>query len=417
MNTFPYHVVGGSFSANPVAPKPVPATEVSIPASTRRRKLWELSHKCHCPVIGTCFEVAELRGLLKKVLDFPRDTSDFVLHTTAVGACESRSTVAELLHKQLEKRYPLTIRKFSAARDSAALGLLWRAEVAAGNGIPGALWAILSHPACDATLEHEVYADIHMIQHQIGSGNRADLKTLKQQREQISELRRQLEKARQENEALRAERAAETQSLGQRIVELRTELAGSAARFAQLTGHYEALRDSLPELRDRQSLLRRAAEAEARNQALAAQAENHEGELERLRQQLQNAEETIDWLNRLGEPPENTGTILDDTGERLSGKCVLCVGGRAGMVDAYRHLVEQSGGRFIHHDGGLEESLHRIDGALTAADLVICQAGCISHNAYWRVKEQCKRTGKRCVFVRNSGVSSFGRGLDEALEN
>jgi hypothetical protein len=59
--------------------------------------------------------------------------------------------------------------------------------------------------------------------------------------------------------------------------------------------------------------------------------------------------------------------------------------------------------------GGLEESLHRIDSALAAADLVICQAGCISHNAYWRVKEQCKRTGKPCLFVKRSGVSSFGR--------
>ena len=93
----------------------------------------------------------------------------------------------------------------------------------------------------------------------------------------------------------------------------------------------------------------------------------------------------------------------------LDGKCVLCVGGRSGAVGAYREAVERQGGRFLHHDGGLEESLHRIDSALAAADLVICQAGCISHNAYWRVKEQCKRTGKPCLFVKRSGVSSFGR--------
>jgi hypothetical protein len=66
-----------------------------------------------------------------------------------------------------------------------------------------------------------------------------------------------------------------------------------------------------------------------------------------------------------------------------------------------------------YHDGGLEESLHRIDSALAAADIVICQAGCISHNAYWRVKELCKRTGKPCMFVKNSGVSSFGRVVSE----
>ncbi len=68
----------------------------------------------------------------------------------------------------------------------------------------------------------------------------------------------------------------------------------------------------------------------------------------------------------------------------------------------------------MHHDGGLEENLHRIDGALAAADIVICQVGCISHNAYWRVKELCKRTGKPCMFLRNSGLASFGRVVGEA---
>lgn len=50
-------------------------------------------------------------------------------------------------------------------------------------------------------------------------------------------------------------------------------------------------------------------------------------------------------------------------------------------------------------------------------DLVICPASCISHNAYWRVKEQCKRTGKPCVFLRSPGVSSFQRVIEEVSTN
>ena len=37
--------------------------------------------------------------------------------------------------------------------------------------------------------------------------------------------------------------------------------------------------------------------------------------------------------------------------------------------------------------------------SLRAADLVICQTGCISHGAYWRVQDYCRRTGKPCVLV------------------
>ncbi|WP_079416609.1 DUF2325 domain-containing protein [Thiomonas intermedia] len=37
--------------------------------------------------------------------------------------------------------------------------------------------------------------------------------------------------------------------------------------------------------------------------------------------------------------------------------------------------------------------------SLRAADLVICQTGCVSHGAYWRVEDYCRRTGKPCVLV------------------
>ncbi|EKD97700.1 MAG: hypothetical protein ACD_23C00770G0003 [uncultured bacterium] len=89
------------------------------------------------------------------------------------------------------------------------------------------------------------------------------------------------------------------------------------------------------------------------------------------------------------------------------------MGGRSSVVTSYREVVEQSGGRFLSHDGGLKESMHRIDGVLAAADIAICQAGCISHNAYWRVKDLCKRTGKLCMFMKTSGASSFERMVGE----
>ena len=56
---------------------------------------------------------------------------------------------------------------------------------------------------------------------------------------------------------------------------------------------------------------------------------------------------------------------------------------------------------------------HALDESLAAADLVICQAGCVSHDAYWRVKDHCKRHGKRCVFVDNPGSASLKRALAE----
>ena len=97
----------------------------------------------------------------------------------------------------------------------------------------------------------------------------------------------------------------------------------------------------------------------------------------------------------------------------LRDKSVLCVGGRPAIVPIYRQLIERTGGHFLHHDGGEEESAARLDASLAAADLVICQTGCVSHGAYWRVKDHCKRTGKQCVFVEKPSASSLARCLKD----
>ncbi|MET0209499.1 MAG: DUF2325 domain-containing protein [Burkholderiaceae bacterium] len=40
-----------------------------------------------------------------------------------------------------------------------------------------------------------------------------------------------------------------------------------------------------------------------------------------------------------------------------------------------------------------------LEASLLAADLVICQTGCLSHGDYWRVQDHCKRSGKPCMLV------------------
>ena len=43
--------------------------------------------------------------------------------------------------------------------------------------------------------------------------------------------------------------------------------------------------------------------------------------------------------------------------------------------------------------------LEWLEYSLRAADLVICQTGCVSHGSFWRVQDHCKRTGKACVLI------------------
>lgn len=412
MSGFPFHVAGGVFGGGNSIFLDAVALSVKLPtpkvSSSRRRKLWEIPHKFHCPVIGVCFDCDELRRLMNKVMYLPGDASDFVLHTTAVGNCEERSCLSEVLHKTLEKRCELMVRQYAAFKTDADLRLAWRAACKEGRDIPMALWVCWTHPACSQQLEQEIYADIHMIQHQLGSHARTDQKAMKVLQLENANLCRRLDAAQADIEALGKKRAVQANEAAQTIALLRAELVAKKACAAHASRESALLRETMvPDMELHRTLVQRLAESEARARESKLLADELTQEVGRLRDFAKYAEEAIDSLTQ----EEDALAAIPET--HLSGKCVLCVGGRSGAVHSYREMVEQSGGRFMHHDGGLEESMHRIDGVVAAADIVICQAGCISHNAYWRVKEHCKRTGKPCMFVKTSGVTSFGRVVNE----
>lgn len=83
---------------------------------------------------------------------------------------------------------------------------------------------------------------------------------------------------------------------------------------------------------------------------------------------------------------------------RNSGRRFLFIGERIEMFSEWRDMAQREGGRFEHLDAEIDNA-PGFDASLAAADLVICQTGCLSHNAHWRVENHCRRHGKRCFFV------------------
>lgn len=81
---------------------------------------------------------------------------------------------------------------------------------------------------------------------------------------------------------------------------------------------------------------------------------------------------------------------------KVSPRVVLWLTPDNAVVPAGRRTLERMGARVMQSDGENEAEL---EAGLAAADLVICQTGCVSHGAYWRVQDHCARTGKQCVLV------------------
>jgi hypothetical protein len=141
------------------APRVLPLA--SLPAPKRERsKLWELNESVHCSILGTCLITRELRRAMGKVVQ--TDVSVFTdhdLHAHAARLCNCANAAAKILQKTLDRQYEAIIKRFSRLQGEAAVLAAW-AEARKEGDIPGAYWAVLTHPdvsacapwACCATM-------------------------------------------------------------------------------------------------------------------------------------------------------------------------------------------------------------------------------------------------------------------------
>jgi hypothetical protein len=373
---------------------------------SRRRRLWEVDRSCHCPLVGVSLPMDTLRRLVNKALGGAAVANDYEVHAGAVSECARRCKLAELLQAELDTRYAREIQAFKAAKSMLAVAELWMDALKAGD-VAGAFWAALSHPRCDMPLQEAMCRDLHMFQHQAGAGVRLEIARFNALAHENGVLVRELGRVQERVTRAMSEKASEIGQLQTELAQARAEVIVKDSHIGFLTQELDTLRLAVPQLEDRQRLQQRLGHIAQRLEA----ADEENAELRRKLAQAQRAATATESSDSVIATGVSAPASPQHAVIHLHAKLVLCVGGRSGNVANYRDVVERVGGRFSHHDGGLEDSSSALDANLAAADLVICQTGCISHNAYWRVKDFCKRTGKRCVFVENPSTSSLERGL------
>lgn len=385
------------------------ATVLSLPtakAGSRRRRLWELDAHAHCPVVGVCLPLPALRRIVDKVLSGEALADDYELHCGVIAECRRRTPIAEAVQRELDRRCMIALRQAALAKTTEGLAAWWQ-TASAGQDLAGAFWATLTHPRCTPELEHRVLGDVHMLQHQVGVARRVDLKQFEEVLHENGVLARELAAAQQRNTRQADEHRQRHDAQQSQIVQLRAQLIGRDTLIASLRHDLQSLEDAVPGLKARQALGQE-------NERLLRRLHDTERTLMQAQHELERARARADELTlalqRLPQPEASAIPAQPDP-TALADRAVLCVGGRPASVPVYRHLVERTGGRFLHHDGGDEDNPAQLDATLAAADLVICQTGCISHDAYWRVKDHCKRTGKRCVFVETPSTAGLKRAL------
>jgi len=388
-------------------PKTISSSELSLLAGGRpqapnavkaqRRKTWEISPTFHCSIIGTCLTAGELRQLIAKLGD-AKTASDHALHGRGVRAAGQRDIAGKLLNKALDRRHEAVLKRFARLTTAAELRAMWNSCLDEGE-ISGAYWAVISHPATDHALLQDVFGEVHMLSHLVGSSSRLDLARLRALQNEVAvqdgKIARQEERLRASSE----ERSALQNRIGvlEDIVVRANGVKASQAPDA-IGGVEMAMLGKLEAVRQRsEALERRLAEAEAQLRAAvkreAAAAEDNAA----LLRENHSLEQALSGDTEHGATPS---AVPDGT-------LVLYVGGRKNLSDRLRFFARRAGVVLLFHDGGMEEATSLLPGLIAQSAVTVFPVDCVSHSAAGIVKRHCRDAGKPFLPLRSASLASF----------
>ena len=403
-----------------------PQDDAGSAQPARRSKIWELSETLHCSIIGTCLSNAELRNVLVRLNAKGVESADeHELHVLGVMLAGRRESGAKLLQRALDRRHGLAIKQYARAKDEETLRRMWDESVRSGD-IPGAYWALLSHPVASDAIVRKAFRDVHMLSHLVGAANRADIRRLRQLEEDIGVLTGKLDRQQQQLRDGFTSRDETIRQLKQMLIHKVEQSTDAAALGADAGSKIEALRSVIAELN------RKLGQETARREKLEQRLQAVSASLQKMEAALRTTADERDALVRdLGLVEDRLSGLLqssDDNVEgslELAGRTILYVGGRANQIPQLKAMVERMGARFLHHDGGIEHSAALLPGLVGRADHLFFPVDCISHDAVATIKKLCRqlerpyhplRTASLATLVASLSMASRNQGVERVAE-
>jgi hypothetical protein len=385
------------------------AEPLVAPPATRppaRQKIWELQGGLQCSIVGTCLSDEDLLAIGRKSGVRPREGARaYEVHSYFVQHAGKDCKVARTMQKLLDQRHAGVLRRAAAARNEAELVALWEAEYGAGR-VPGAYWAFMTSTHVPVSFGTRIFGDVHMLSHVLGRVTHENASRVSDLQSRLDDLEAKLLRQAERHRQIVVERDAALL----RLAEVSRAQATTSMVMPQ------ASRASNEEYVGPRS--RRGADNDRRARALAATRERARA-AERTVAELTRQLAHLRWQRRMR--PANVpvcpgAEVCDETVQTSIARRILYVGGRSGAVENLRRVAARMGAELVHHDGGEEHALVRIDGMVEGCDAVVCPIDCVSHSACLRAKALCRKFAKPFLPLRSAGASSFERAVQSLTE-
>jgi len=344
-------------------------------------------------------------------------TPDYNIHGTAVSLCKDENKLSKIVQKTLENKYRRETALFADLVTEQEVRRHWKEALDSGN-IPGAYWAVMTHPLSSQALLAEAFGEVHMLSHINGSSGRGNIQRVHYLEGLVEELK--AEKNIYKNRIKNLEHRIDFLANALREDESRTKLIESYEEELMKFKNGETYGILFDELFNAVNMYEtekyNREKIEKQRDELEKNIFSLEKENSRVLDEKRSLENRVLYLQA-----EFQSIARQDEGDcdcsacdadecpcrSLQGKTVLYVGGRASVISHCRALIEKNGGLFLHHDGGIDDNFSLLPESIGRADSVFCPVDCVSHNASRLIKRICNRKNKRYVILKSSGVGVF----------
>jgi hypothetical protein len=276
--------------------------------------------------------------------------------------------------------------------------------------IPGAYWALRSHAAATEAIVKKAFQDVHMLSHLVGAANRADIRRLRQLEEEKGALTEKLHRQQQQLRDGFTSRDETIRQLNKLLADHHSagEPAANPADCREEDGARRVIADLNRKLGQettrRERLEQRLNAMSDGMRTLEASFQEAQGERDALRREIESLE---DHIAGLLQPATGDGEAALD----LSTRTILYVGGRPNQIPQLKALVERTGARFLHHDGGIEHNSSLLPGLISRADVLLFPIDCISHDAVATLKRLCRQLEKPYLPLRAASLATLASSL------
>jgi hypothetical protein len=347
-----------------------------------------------CSIIGTCLSDHDLIATIRKhELRVDRGAQSYDIHSYCVRAAGQSSPLSRTLTKLLDRRFAGAVRLMGRASSEEEMRALWERMRDSGQ-IAAAYWAIMSHTHVPNPLKVSVFGEVHMLSHLNGHDANQLAQRLAEAERKYADLETRLRRSEQAKLDALAERDAARAALAAAAANAPASAAGLVQGAGRGSHSADApLRQKLAKC-ERALLAARVRARQAED--TIAQLAGRAARLQQARPRVVQAD--VGVAHRRSDPlPQR----------------VLYLGGRAGLVPHLREVASDRVASFLHHDGGIEDSLHRIEEMIEHCDAVVCPVDCVSHGACRMAKAACQRLNKRFLPIASASRSGFERALEE----